>query len=63
MGWDWGLEPPRLVILVERMVWVSYSHGTGHITSGVQDQVRDAVLILIAPVPERDLRGTTRAAQ
>lgn len=41
---------------------VTYSHGTGHITSGIQDQVRDAVLIFVAPIPERDLKGTTRAA-
>lgn len=63
MGWDWVLKPPWFVILVGSMIWVSYSHGTGHITSGIQDQVRDAVLILIAPIPERNLRGTTRAAQ
>lgn len=42
---------------------MTYSHGTGHIASGIQDQIRDAVLILIASVPERDLKGTPRAAQ
>lgn len=34
-----------------------HSRGTGDVTAGVQHQVRDAVLVLIAAVPERDLRG------
>lgn len=49
LGLGWGASP--------RM---ANSHGTGHIASGIQDQVRDTVLILVAPVPERDLVGTTR---
>lgn len=63
MGRGWALEPPRFVILVGRMRRVTYSHGTGHVASGIQDQIRDTVLILVAPVPERDLRGATRAAR
>lgn len=49
LGLDWGASPG-----------MANSHGTGHIASGIQDQVRDTVLILVAPVPERDLVGTTR---
>lgn len=65
MGWGRVLEPslPQFVITVGRMLRATYSHGTGHIASGIQDQIRDAVLILVAPVPERDLRGMTRAAR
>lgn len=43
-----------------RMLGVTHSHGAGHVASSVEDQVRDAVLILVAPVPERDLVGTMR---
>lgn len=39
------------------MLGGTHSHGTGHVASGVEDQVRDAVLILVAPIPERDLAG------
>lgn len=39
---------------------MTYSHGIGHIAFGIQDQVRDTVLILIAPVPERDLNGDNK---
>lgn len=42
------------------MLGGTHSHGTGNVTSGIEDQVRDAVLILVAPIPERDLVGTTR---
>lgn len=42
------------------MLGETHSHGTGHIASGIEDQVGDAVLILVAPIPERDLVGTTR---
>lgn len=49
LGLGWGASPH-----------MANSHGTGHIASGIQDQVRDTVFILIAPVPERDLVGTAR---
>lgn len=37
--------------------WASYSHGTRDIGSGIKEEVGDAVLILVAAVPERHLEG------
>lgn len=57
MDQGWILEPPRVGDTLGGHSGSLYSHGTGDVTSGIQHQVGDTVLVLIAAIPEGDLGG------